>query len=52
MKRHKIIESDLSPGVQIFDYIRDKVVIEINTGNKQIDRLIAEKAMETMGYKI
>lgn len=50
--RHKIIDSKLSPGIQIFDNVRDMVVVEINTGNKQIDKMIAEKAMETMGYKV
>lgn len=50
--RHKIIDSELTPGIQIFDSLLDKVVIEINTGNKQIDKMIAESAMKTMGYKI
>lgn len=50
--RHKIIDSKLSPGVEIYDFVLDKVVVEINTNNKQIDKMIAEKAMEIMGYEI
>ena len=49
--RHKIIKSKVTPGVIIFDFVLDRVVVEINTNNSQIDELIAEKAMETMGYK-
>lgn len=50
--RHKIIDSKFTPGVEIYDSLLDKVVVEINTNNKQIDRKIAEKAMEIMGYVI
>ena len=49
--RHMIIDSGLSPGIQIYDRVLDRVVIEINTNNRQIDELIAKKAMEIMGYR-
>lgn len=51
-QRHKIIKSKVTPGVIIFDFVLDRVVVEINTNNSQIDELIAEKAMEIMGYEI
>lgn len=51
-QRHKIIDSKFTPGVEIYDFVLDKVVVEINTNNKQIDKMIAEKAMEIMGYAI
>jgi len=49
--RHMIIDFGLSPGIQIYDRVLDRVVIEINTNNRQIDEIIAKKAMEIMGYR-
>lgn len=46
--RFKFIDSKLVPGIQIYDKVLDKVVIEINTTNQEINRIIGKKAMEVL----
>lgn len=45
-KRFTIIDSKYNSGVDIYDNLLHKVVIEIQTGNKQINRLIAKAAIQ------
>lgn len=40
--RWKILESQLNPGVMIYDKLLDKVSVDIATGNMQIDEYIAK----------
>ena len=44
-KRFITLDSKYNSGVDIYDDLLQKVVIEINTGNKQINRLIAKAAL-------
>lgn len=45
-KRFITLDSKYNSGVDIYDNLLQKVVIEINTGNKQINRKIAKAAMK------
>lgn len=47
-KRFSTLDSKYNSGVDIYDNLLQKVVIEINTGNKQINRLIAKAALRIM----
>lgn len=47
-KRFIILDSKYNSGVDIYDDLLQKVVIEIHTGNKQINRLIAKAALRIM----
>ena len=40
-KRFKVIDSEISPGIMIYDMMLSKIVIDICTGNKQINEVIA-----------
>lgn len=44
-KRFSTLDSKYNSGVDIYDNLLQKVVIEINTGNKQINRKIAKAAI-------
>lgn len=44
-KRFSTLDSKYNSGVDIYDNLLQKVVIEINTGNKQINRKIAKAAL-------
>lgn len=44
-KRFITLDSKYNSGVNIYDNLLQKVVIEINTGNKQINRKIAKAAI-------
>lgn len=44
-KRFRILDSKYNSGVDIYDNLLHKVVIEINTGNKQTNRVIAKAAI-------
>lgn len=50
-ERYKILESNVSPGVVIYDNIMDKVIIDICTGNNQMDRIIAETCFKLIHDK-
>ena len=41
-ERFKIMDSKLSPGIMIYDKLLDKVSVDIATGNKQIDEIMAK----------
>ena len=51
-KRFIIIDSKYNCGVDIYDNLLHKVVIEIQTGNKQINRLIAKAAIQIIEGQI
>ena len=44
-KKFITLDSKYNSGVDIYDNLLQKVVIEINTGNKQINRKIAKAAI-------
>lgn len=50
--RFKEIDSRLNPGIQFYDKVLDMVVIEINTTNKQVNRIIADKVTEILNGKM
>ena len=45
-KRWKIIDSKLTPGIMIYDKLLDKVAVDIASGNKQIDEVMARVCYE------
>ena len=45
-RRFSILDSKYNSGVDIYDNLLQKVVIEINTSNKQINRKIAKAAIK------
>lgn len=47
-ERFKIMNSKLSPGVMIYDKLLDKVSVDIATGNKQIDEIMAKTCFMIM----
>ncbi|WP_296882210.1 hypothetical protein [uncultured Methanobrevibacter sp.] len=51
-KRFTIHDSKYHSGVDIYDNLLHKVVIEIHTGNKQINRLIAKAALRIIEGKL
>jgi len=51
-KRFTILDSKYNSGVDIYDNLLHKVVIEIQTGNKQINRLIAKAAIQIIEGQI
>lgn len=46
--RWKIIKHKMVPGQMIFDKILDKPVVEIATGNQQIDEIMIKVCFECM----
>ena len=45
-KRFRLLDSNVSPGLMIYDKITDMIILDICTGNKQIDEIIAKTAWE------
>ena len=50
-KRFKMLESNVSPGLMIYDKLADKVVVDICTNNRQIDEIIAKCSFEIIHNK-
>lgn len=49
--RFKQIDSRLNSGIQFYDKVLDKVVIEINTTNNDINRMIAKATRDILDGK-
>lgn len=45
-ERWKIVNSKISPGVMVYDKLLDKVAVDIASGNKQIDEIMARVCFE------
>ena len=54
MKNPRFIEIDsrLNSGIQFYDKVLDMVVVEINTNNKAVNRIIANAVSEILDGKM
>lgn len=54
MKNPRFIEIDsrLNSGIQFYDKVLDKVVIEVNTTNKEVNRIIADAVKDILDGKM